>query len=33
LEFIHPVKKETIVIVAPLPPTSHWKTFPFLFKD
>jgi 23S rRNA pseudouridine1911/1915/1917 synthase len=33
LEFIHPVKKERIEIVADLPPTNHWKTFPSLFSD
>ena len=33
LEFIHPVKKEKIVLVAHLPRTQHWQTFPFLFQD
>ncbi len=33
LEFIHPVKKEKLVITASLPPTKHWQTFPFLFQS
>lgn len=33
LEFIHPVKKEKLVITAALPPIKHWQTFPFLFQD
>ncbi len=27
LEFLHPVKKEPMVILAPLPSTSYWKPF------
>jgi 23S rRNA pseudouridine1911/1915/1917 synthase len=27
LEFLHPVKKEKMVVEAPLPESAHWKTF------
>lgn len=32
LEFVHPVKKEKMIISAGLPITKHWQTFPFLFQ-
>ena len=32
LEFVHPVKKEKINVVAELPDQEFWRVFPFLFK-